>query len=244
MNDNRTTKFLLNETDLPKAWYNIMADSPRPPTPVLHPKTTEPVTPEFLSALFPMPLIQQEVSADRYIDIPEEVQEIYKLWRPTPLLRARRLEKALGTPAHIYYKNEGVSPPGSHKPNTAVAQAYFNTHGPRRTKENCNRAYQANPFLRVPVRLDEYVKNRDVWSCPSAKLEAGASFILASYGYWLERYMDNEGSWGTGTSAGGPCYVAWPPGWGGAVTDSITQGTHAMSPINQSDDGIAASPTC
>jgi tryptophan synthase beta chain len=126
MNTNHTTKFLLNETDLPKAWYNIMADSPRPPTPVLHPKTIEPVTPDFLSALFPMPLIQQEVSTDRYIDIPEEVQEIYKLWRPTPLLRAHRLEKALGTPAHIYYKNEGVSPPGSHKPNTAVAQAYYN----------------------------------------------------------------------------------------------------------------------
>jgi len=123
------TKFLLNETDLPKTWYNINADSPIPPAPVLHPQTKEPVTPDFLSVLFPMELIMQEVSTDRYIDIPEEVREIYKLWRPTPLIRARRLEKALGTPAHIYFKNEGVSPSGSHKPNTAVAQAFYNKVG-------------------------------------------------------------------------------------------------------------------
>ncbi len=123
------TKFQLNESDLPKAWYNINADSPVPPTPVLHPQTKEPVTPDFLSVLFPMDLIMQEVSADRYIDIPEEVREIYKLWRPTPLIRARRLEKALDTPAHIYFKNEGVSPSGSHKPNTAIPQAFYNKVG-------------------------------------------------------------------------------------------------------------------
>ncbi|MFC2026278.1 TrpB-like pyridoxal phosphate-dependent enzyme [Chloroflexota bacterium] len=123
---NTQIKFLLNESDLPKRWYNVNADSPVPPTPVLHPQTHEPVTPDFLSVLFPMDLIMQEVSTDQYIDIPEEVQEIYKLWRPTPLMRARRLEKALDTPAHIYFKNEGVSPAGSHKPNTAVAQAYYN----------------------------------------------------------------------------------------------------------------------
>lgn len=120
------TRFLLNETDLPKFWYNIYADSPVSPTPVLHPGTMEPITPDFLSVLFPMELIMQEISSERYIEIPEEVREIYKLYRPTPLLRARRLEKALGTPAHIYYKNEGVSPAGSHKPNTAIAQAYYN----------------------------------------------------------------------------------------------------------------------
>jgi len=120
------TRFLLNETDIPKYWYNINADMPVPPTPVLHPQTLEPVTPDFLNVLFPMELILQEVSAERYIEIPEPVREVYKLWRPTPLIRARRLEQALGTPAHIYYKNEGVSPVGSHKPNTAVAQAYFN----------------------------------------------------------------------------------------------------------------------
>ncbi len=120
------TRYILNETDLPKQWYNINADSPVAPNPVLRPDTLEPVTPDFLSVLFPMELIMQEVSTDRYIDIPEEVREIYKLYRPTPLLRARRLEKALGTPAHIYYKYEGVSPAGSHKPNTAIAQAFYN----------------------------------------------------------------------------------------------------------------------
>jgi tryptophan synthase beta chain len=120
------TRFLLNEEDLPKFWYNIMADSPVPPTPVLHPGTKEPVTPDFLSVLFPMELILQEISQERFIEIPEAVREIYKLYRPTPLIRARRLEQALGTPAHIYYKNESVSPVGSHKPNTAIAQAFYN----------------------------------------------------------------------------------------------------------------------
>ena len=120
------TRFLLNETDLPKNWYNVLADSPVPPAPVLNPITKEPITPEFLSVLFPMELIQQEVSTDRYIAIPEEVREIYKLYRPTPLVRAHRLEKALGTPAHIYFKNESVSPVGSHKPNTAIPQAFYN----------------------------------------------------------------------------------------------------------------------
>jgi tryptophan synthase beta chain len=120
------TRFLLNESDLPKNWYNIAADSPVAPTPVLHPGTLEPVTPDFLSVLFPMDLILQEISSERYIQIPEEVREIYKLYRPTPLLRARRLEKALGTPAHIYYKHEGVSSAGSHKPNTAIPQAFYN----------------------------------------------------------------------------------------------------------------------
>lgn len=120
------TRFTLNESDLPKFWYNINADSPVPPAPVLHPGTLEPVTPDFLSVLFPMDLILQEISTERYIEIPEEVREIYKLYRPTPLLRARRLEKALGSPAHIYYKYEGASPVGSHKPNTAIAQAFYN----------------------------------------------------------------------------------------------------------------------
>jgi tryptophan synthase beta chain len=120
------TRFILNETDLPKSWYNVMADSPVPPTPVLHPGTKEPVTPDFLSVLFPMELILQEISTERYIDIPQEVQEIYKLYRPTPLVRARRLEKMLDTPAHIYFKNESVSPVGSHKPNTAIPQAFYN----------------------------------------------------------------------------------------------------------------------
>jgi len=120
------TRFMLNETDLPKNWYNVLADSPVPSAPVLNPLTKEPITPEFLSVLFPMEIIQQEISTDRYIEIPEEVRRIYKLYRPTPLVRARRLEKALGTPAHIYFKNESVSPVGSHKPNTAIPQAFYN----------------------------------------------------------------------------------------------------------------------
>ncbi len=120
------TKYLLDESQLPKAWYNINADAPFPPAPVLHPGTKEPVTPDFLSVLFPMSLILQEVSTERWIEIPEPVREVYKLWRPTPFFRARRLEKALDTPAHIYYKYEGASPVGSHKPNTAVAQAFYN----------------------------------------------------------------------------------------------------------------------
>ena len=123
---NQKTRFLLDENDLPKTWYNVLADSPVAPSPVLHPGTKEPVTPDFLGALFPMELIFQEISTERYIDIPHEVREAYKLYRPTPLLRALRLEKALGTPAHIYYKFEGASPSGSHKSNTALAQAYYN----------------------------------------------------------------------------------------------------------------------
>ena len=120
------TKFLLDEKNLPRAWYNLAADLPQPLPPVLHPGTGKPVGPADLEPLFPTALILQEVSREREIEIPEPVREVYRLWRPTPLFRARRLEKALDTPARIYYKYEGVSPTGSHKPNTAVAQAYYN----------------------------------------------------------------------------------------------------------------------
>lgn len=120
------TKYLLSENDLPKNWYNINPDLPVAPQPVLHPQTMEPVTPDFLSLIFPMSLIEQEVSMEQFIPIPEEVRDIYKLWRPTPLIRARNLERALDTPAHIYFKNESVSPSGSHKPNTAIPQAFYN----------------------------------------------------------------------------------------------------------------------
>jgi tryptophan synthase beta chain len=119
-------KYLLDESELPTQWYNIVPDLPSPPPPPLHPGTREPVGPEDLAPLFPAALIAQEVSAERYIDIPGEVLDVYRLWRPTPLFRARRLEKDLGTPARIYYKYEGGSPAGSHKPNTAVPQAYYN----------------------------------------------------------------------------------------------------------------------
>jgi tryptophan synthase beta chain len=122
----RRTKFVLDEDRIPRAWYNIAADLPVPPPPVLHPGTGQPIGPADLAPLFPMALIGQEVSAEREIDIPEPVREAYALYRPSPLYRAHRLEKALDTPAHIYYKYEGVSPAGSHKPNTALAQAFYN----------------------------------------------------------------------------------------------------------------------
>ena len=121
-----TVKYLLTEDRMPTAWYNVAADLPVPPPPPLHPGTHQPIGPADLAPLFPMALILQEVSTERALEIPEEVQSIYRQWRPTPLYRARRLERALDTPAKIYYKYEGVSPAGSHKPNTAVAQAYYN----------------------------------------------------------------------------------------------------------------------
>jgi tryptophan synthase beta chain len=120
------TKFVLEEKDIPRSWYNIQADLPVPLPPPLHPGTHQPITGPDLAPLFPMDLIMQEVSQEREIEIPDPVREIYKLWRPCPLYRAHRLEKALGTPAKIYYKYEGVSPAGSHKPNTAVPQAFYN----------------------------------------------------------------------------------------------------------------------
>ncbi|MGH7355030.1 MAG: TrpB-like pyridoxal phosphate-dependent enzyme [Candidatus Rokuibacteriota bacterium] len=124
--DKNRTKFLLDEKDIPSKWYNIQADLKTPLPPPLHPGTKQPIGPQDLAPLFPMELIKQEVSQQRWIEIPDPIRDVYRLWRPTPLYRAHRLEKALGTPAHIYYKYEGVSPAGSHKPNTAVAQAYYN----------------------------------------------------------------------------------------------------------------------
>ncbi|HQD56823.1 MAG TPA: TrpB-like pyridoxal phosphate-dependent enzyme [Candidatus Competibacteraceae bacterium] len=121
-----TVKYLLDESRIPKFWYNLVADLPTPPPPVLHPGTQKPVTPDDLAPLFPLTLIQQEVTTEREVEIPQPVRDIYRQWRPSPLFRARRLEQALGTPARIYYKYEGVSPAGSHKPNTAVAQAFYN----------------------------------------------------------------------------------------------------------------------
>jgi tryptophan synthase beta chain len=126
MPDEKTRKFLLPEDRIPRRWYNIAADLPSPPPAVLHPGTGQPIGPADLAPLFPMALIMQEVSTDREIDIPEPIRDVYRIWRPSPLIRARGLEKALDTPARIYYKYEGVSPAGSHKPNTAVAQAFYN----------------------------------------------------------------------------------------------------------------------
>ncbi|OQB27177.1 MAG: Tryptophan synthase beta chain [Chloroflexi bacterium ADurb.Bin180] len=192
-------RFILDESRLPKEWYNIQADLPGPLPPVLHPVTLEPVKPEDLAPLFPMEVIRQEVSTERYIAIPPEVREIYRLWRPTPLVRAVRLEKALGTPAHIYYKNEGVSPPGSHKPNTAVAQAFYNkAQGVKRLSTEtgagqwgsslalaCNMlglecqvymvkvSYQQKPYRRSLMHL----WGASVTASPSSETEAGRSIL-------------------------------------------------------------------
>jgi len=119
-------RFTLSQADLPTHWYNLNSDFPQPMPPPLHPGTRQPLTPDLLAAIFPENLIQQEVTPERWVEVPDEVREIYAMWRPTPLIRAVRLEKALNTPAHIYYKYEGVSPAGSHKPNTSVPQAYYN----------------------------------------------------------------------------------------------------------------------
>ncbi|HQR53881.1 MAG TPA: pyridoxal-phosphate dependent enzyme, partial [Burkholderiales bacterium] len=126
MNVNDSVKYLLDESRIPRHWYNIVADLPTPPPPVLHPGTLQPLGPDDLAPLFPTSLILQEASTEREIEIPGPVRDVYRQWRVTPLYRARRLERALQTPARIYYKYEGVSPAGSHKPNTAVAQAFYN----------------------------------------------------------------------------------------------------------------------
>ena len=207
-------RFILSEKDLPKRWYNINADMPMPPNPVLHPGTMEPVTPEFLSVLFPMDLIMQEVSTDQYIDIPEEVREVYKLYRPTPLLRAVRLENALGTPAHIYYKNESVSPVGSHKPNTAIPQAFYNKAAGTKTLTTETGAgqwgsalafagqlfdiavevymvkvsYQQKPYRRI--LMETY--GAQVFASPSDRTQYGKSVLAAD--------KDNPGSLGIAIS--------------------------------------------
>ena len=125
------TKIFLPESEIPRSWYNVLADAPTQPQPVLHPGTGQPIGPDDLAPLFPMDLILQEVSTEREIAIPEEILDVLRLWRPTPLHRAHRLERAIGTRSRIYYKNESVSPAGSHKPNTAVAQAYYNAKAGR-----------------------------------------------------------------------------------------------------------------
>ncbi|HHY57358.1 MAG TPA: TrpB-like pyridoxal phosphate-dependent enzyme [Chloroflexi bacterium] len=193
------TKFVLAERDIPGAWYNITADMPNKPLPPLHPATHEPIGPEALAPLFPMELIKQEVSSERWIEIPEEVREVYKLWRPTPLYRAHRLEKMLDTPAKIYYKYEGVSPAGSHKPNTAVPQAYYNMkEGVRRitTETGAGQwgsalAFACNLFgikcevymVRISYEQKPYRKlmmntwGADVYASPSDRTNAGRQIL-------------------------------------------------------------------
>src|ERR671931_2450692 len=146
-------KITLPESDLPRSWYNVLADAPTPPQPPLHPGTGQPVGPDDLAPLFPMDLILQEVSGEREIAIPEEVRDVLRLWRPTPLHRARRLEQAIGTRSRLYYKNESVSPAGSHKPNTAVAQAYYGAKAGRRRLATETGAGQWGSALALACRV-------------------------------------------------------------------------------------------
>jgi tryptophan synthase beta chain len=207
-------KIPLSEQEMPRQWYNIQADLPKPLPPYLHPGTKQPIGPQDLAALFPMELIKQEVSTDRWVDIPDEVREIYKLWRPAPLFRAKRLEKLLDTPAKIYYKYEGVSPAGSHKPNTAIAQAYYNKkEGVKRlTTETgagqwgsalalaCNMmgleltiymvkcSYHQKPYRRSLM----HVWGAEVFASPSTRTDAGKKI--------LAEHPDSEGSLGIAIS--------------------------------------------
>lgn len=204
----------LGEKEIPEAWYNVLPDLPNPLEPPLHPATRQPVGPDDLAPIFPMGLIEQEVSTQRYIDIPGEVLDIYRIWRPTPLIRATRLEKHLQTPARIYFKNEGVSPAGSHKPNTAVAQAYYNKkEGVRKlTTETgagqwgsalamgCNffglelqvfmvrSSYQQKPYRRVLM---------ETWG---AKVQPSPSDMTAAGRKVLEKDPDTPGSLGIAIS--------------------------------------------
>ena len=208
------TKIILDENELPKQWYNILPDLPTPLEPPLNPATNEPIGPDDLSHIFPMGLIEQEVSQDRYIDIPEEVRDIYRLWRPSPIYRAHRLEAALKTPARIYYKNEGVSPPGSHKPNTAIAQAYFNMkEGVERLSTEtgagqwgsalsfacslfdleCKVYMVKSSFYQKPYRKSLInLWGADVIPSPSTETQAGRSI--------LEKHPDTSGSLGIAIS--------------------------------------------
>jgi tryptophan synthase beta chain len=189
------TRFLLDETKLPKAWYNINADMPVPPQPVLHPGTLKPVTPEFLSVLFPMSIIMQEVSQERWIEIPAPVRDIYRLWRPTPMCRAVRLERALDTPAHIYYKYEGASPVGSHKPNTAVPQAFYNKEAGTKAMTTETGAGQWGTALAMAcnffgIGLDVYMVNVSYHQKPYRRV------VMENYGASVYSSPSNQTQYG------------------------------------------------
>lgn len=208
------TKILLDESKLPSRWYNVVPDLPAPPPPPLHPGTREPVGPDDLAPLFPADLIAQEVSGERYIEIPEEVREVYRLWRPTPLIRAHRLERALGTPARIYVKYEGVSPVGSHKPNTAVPQAYYNARqGIRRltTETGAGQWGSALAFACAQFQLDceiwmvrasydQKPYRRSMMQLFGAQVHASPSPLTASGAKVLADDPDSPGSLGIAIS--------------------------------------------
>src|SRR5881392_333073 len=209
-----TVKYLLDEERIPKDWYNIVADLPRPPDPVLHPGTLQPVGPQDLEPLFPMALIQQEVATERTIEIPGPIREVYRQWRPSPLYRARRLERALDTPAKIYYKYEGVSPAGSHKPNTSVAQAFYNkAEGVKRlTTETgagqwgSSLAFAGSLFglevevFMVKVSFEQKPYRRALMETYGAKCIPSPSKLTASGRAILERSPNSTGSLGIAIS--------------------------------------------
>ena len=197
------TKFILDDSRLPKAWYNINADLPTPPAPVLHPGTLEPVTPDFLSVLFPMGLILQEISTERYIEIPEPVRDVYRMWRPTPFLRAARLERVLDTPAHIYFKYEGVSPVGSHKPNTAVPQAFYNKQEGTKALTTETGAGQWGSALAMAcdffgMDLEVYMVKESFYQKPYRRV------IMESYGATVYASPSSNTHYGRALLAGNP----------------------------------------
>ncbi|MTE15886.1 TrpB-like pyridoxal phosphate-dependent enzyme [Nocardia aurantiaca] len=208
------TKITLDESEIPRRWYNVIPDLPAPPPPPLHPGTGQPVGPEDLAPLFPMELIRQEVSGERYLDIPDEVIDVYRLWRPTPLFRARRLEQALGTPARIYYKYEGVSPAGSHKPNTAVPQAFYNAaEGTRRltTETGAGQWGSALAFAcaqygidcevwMVRASYDQKPHRRTLMRTWGATVHASPSPVTAAGAKVLADHPDSPGSLGIAIS--------------------------------------------
>lgn len=210
----RETKIILPEKEIPRKWYNIQADMPNVPQPPLHPGTKQPVGPDDLSPIFPMALIQQEVSRERWIDIPEEVLDIYTLWRPSPLFRAHRLEKALNTPAKIYYKYEGVSPAGSHKPNTSIPQAFYNKHaGVKRIATETGAGQWGSSMAlagslfgmdvtvyMVKVSFNQKPYRRIAMETWGATVHASPSTVTQSGKKALEQDPDNPGSLGLAIS--------------------------------------------
>lgn len=209
-----SVKYMLSEDRIPKAWYNLVADLPVPPPPVLHPGTGGPIGPADLAPIFPMAIIAQEVSTERWIEIPDPVREIYRMWRPSPLIRARRLEKALDTPAKIFFKYEGVSPAGSHKPNTAVAQAFYNKEAgvKRLTTETgagqwgSSLAFAGHLFglevdvYMVKVSYGQKPYRRALMETYGARCVASPSTETASGRAILARFPDSTGSLGIAIS--------------------------------------------
>ncbi len=209
-----SVKYLLGEDRIPKAWYNLVADLPKPPPPPLHPGTMKPIGPDDLAPLFPMAVIQQEVSTERWIEIPEPVRDIYKLWRPSPLFRARRLEQALDTPAKIFFKYEGGSPAGSHKPNTSVAQAFYNKEaGVKRLSTETGAgqwgsslAFAGSLFglevevFMVKVSYEQKPYRRALMETYGARCIPSPSPLTASGRAILEKFPDSTGSLGIAIS--------------------------------------------